>query len=184
MDKVKNALEQAKSEKDLSSCITYISEAFNLLKKYLENEYDQNASTNDESITYKCYQKFVKQGFNEESIDGKMIITNEDVDNLANFIKGNKQSKFRAFFKQSRISKIEKPLQDVMENLEKFKQSLYEVISKGVLQSDKRLEYPIQVIEHFYKLDENQKERLKHFLLLNAFFDNKDLKNSFYNLKN
>ena len=55
------------------------------MKKYLENEYNQNASTNDESIIYKCYQTFVgfkkKQGFNEKEIDGKMIITNEDVDN-------------------------------------------------------------------------------------------------------
>ena len=68
-----------------------------------------------------------------------------------------------------------------MEYLIKLKQLFTTKIDK---KNDQVLEIPIQVIEHFYKLDENQKERLKHFLLSNAFFDNKDLKNSFYNLKN
>ena len=270
MDEVEKELEKAKNTGTLFDCIIAISNAFCYLKKYLVEKYQNNNSINNNSITYKYYQTFVKKGQRcngELVIQANTIITYENVNNLANFIKNNKQSKFRAFFRQSRISKIEKPLQGAINNLDELKKSLYEVIdsqkikckeiymvdainniskiekplqdvikhlveleslfnkaindkdinrnnifnsSKNKVQktkntltnsmtcltelkelftakidkkNDQVLEIPIQVIEHFYKLDENQKERLKCFLSSNAYFQYGN-KNSIYNVFN
>ena len=121
------------------------------------------------------------------------------------------------------ISKIEKPLQDVIKHLVELESLFNKAIndkdinrnnifnsSKNKVQktkntltnsmtcltelkelftakidkkNDQVLEIPIQVIEHFYKLDENQKERLKCFLSSNAYFQYGN-KNSIYNVFN
>ncbi|MBR0183817.1 MAG: hypothetical protein IJQ10_01445 [Clostridia bacterium] len=126
-DVIRNLNNGQKGKECGKSIIKIISNSINNAFYYLELYLDEQFKTkpkNEDSITYKYYLQFKKNISTFKSkiefLEGSWY-KKEALDNLINFAKENKQGKFGAFFKKSRICKIAEIAESVSKNLEDLK---------------------------------------------------------------